>query len=91
MIEPLTGALAGTLTKSQATDRFPYDELIRRMTSLSPTGCSAVLLPAGTPFDQCQAMADALKQVMAMPPLVICGDLEILDETAMNAAGWYRK
>lgn len=75
----------------QETERFPYGELIRRMTRLSPTGCSAVLLPAGTPIDQCQKMADALKQVMAVPPLVICGDLEILDEAAMNAAGWYRK
>lgn len=77
--------------EAKEIERFPYGELIRRMTSLSPTGCSAVLLPAGTPIDHCQKMADALKQVMAVPPLVICGDLEMLDEAAMNAAGWHRK
>lgn len=73
------------------SERFPYGDLIRRMTSLSPTGCRAVLLPAGTPIDQCEQLANALKQVMAVPPLVICGDLEVLDDAAMNAAGWYRK
>ncbi|EPJ83242.1 MULTISPECIES: hypothetical protein [Pseudomonas] len=77
--------------ESQA-ERFPYGELVQRMTSLSPTGgCRAVLLPAGTPIDQCQKMADALKHVMPVPPLVICGDLQVLDEADMNAAGWYRK
>lgn len=72
--------------------RFPYRELIQRMTSLSPTGgCRAVLLPAGTDIEECQKIADALKQVMPTPPLVICGDLQALDEAGMNAAGWYRK
>lgn len=76
----------------QAPERFPYRELIQRMTDLSPTGgCKALLIPAGTPIDECQKLADALKQVMAIPPLVICGDLQSLDEVAMNAAGWYRK
>lgn len=78
--------------KVQETERFPYRELVQRMTSFSPTGdCKAVLLPAGTPFEQCQALADALKFVMPTPPLVICGDLQVLDEADMNAAGWYRK
>ncbi|WP_025808318.1 hypothetical protein [Pseudomonas chlororaphis] len=78
--------------EKQATERFPYRELIQRMTDISPTGgCRAVLLPAGTPIDECQKLADALKQVMPIPPLVICGDLQPLDEAAMNAAGWYRK
>jgi len=36
-------------------------------------------------------MADALKHVMPVAPLVICGDLQVLDEADMNAAGWYRK
>lgn len=73
-------------------ERFPYKELIQRMTSFSPTGgCKAVLLPTGTPSEQCQKMADALKLVMPIPPLVICGDLQVLDEAAMSAAGWYRK
>ncbi len=78
--------------EKQATERFPYRELIQRMTDISPTGgCRAVLLPAGTPIDECGKLADALKQVMPIPPLVICGDLQTLDEAAMNAAGWYRK
>lgn len=73
-------------------ERFPYRELIQRMTSLSPTGgCRAVLVPAGTPIDECQKIANALKMVMPIPPLVICGDMQALDEAAMNAAGWYRK
>ncbi|MCL8304568.1 hypothetical protein [Pseudomonas putida] len=76
----------------QAPERFPYRELVERMTSFSPTGgCKVVLLPAGTPIEQCQKMAAALKHVMSIPPLVICGDLELVDEAAMNAAGWYRK
>lgn len=78
--------------EKQATERFPYRELIQRMTDISPTGgCRAVLLPAGTPIDECQKLADALKQVLPIPPLVICGDLKTLDEAAMNAAGWYRR
>lgn len=78
--------------EAQETERFPYRELVQRMTTFSPTGgCKAVLLPAGTPIEQCQKIADALKHVMPIPPLVICGDLELLDEAAMNAAGWYRK
>lgn len=77
---------------SQAIERFPYRELIQRMTSLCPTGgCAAVLLPAETPFEECQKIAEALDMVMARPPLVICGDLEALDEADMNAAGWYRR
>ncbi len=82
---------SGVSQEEQATERFPYRELIQRMTSFSPTGgCRAVLLPAGTPLDQCQKIADALRQVMPMPTLVICGDLQALDEADMNAAGWYR-
>ncbi|MHA6159504.1 hypothetical protein ACX3X6_01130 [Pseudomonas sichuanensis] len=79
-------------TKKPATECFAYRELIQRMTSFSPTGgCRAVLVPAGTPIEECQKLADALKQVMSIQPLVICGDLQALDEAAMNAAGWYRK
>lgn len=50
-----------------------------------------MLLPAGTDIEECQKIADALKQVMPTPPLVICGDLQVLDEADINAAGWYRK
>lgn len=79
-------------TEKPAAERFPYRELIQRMTSLSPTGgCRAVLVPAGTPIEECQKLADALKHVMPIQPLVIFGDLQALDEAAMNAAGWYRK
>lgn len=72
-------------------ERFPYRELIERMTKLSPTGCCAVVLPPETPIEDCQRLAEVLKFVMAVPPLVICGDVHSLDESAMNAAGWYRK
>lgn len=76
----------------QTAERIPYRELIQRMTDLSPTGgCRAVLLPSETPIEQAEKLADALKMVMATPPLVIMGDVQALDEAAMNAAGWYRK
>ncbi|ERX27460.1 hypothetical protein [Pseudomonas aeruginosa] len=78
-------------TGAQSGERFPYKEVLERMTKLSPTGCVAVVLPRDTPMEDCQKIADALKHVMAVPPLVICGDVQSLDEAAMNAAGWYRK
>jgi tripartite-type tricarboxylate transporter receptor subunit TctC len=75
-----------------AAGRIPYGELIKRMTDFSPTGgCRAVLLPAETPFEQAEKLAEALKMVMPTPPLVIVGNMQALDESAMNAAGWYRK
>lgn len=75
----------------QTAERFPYRELIQRMTDLSPTGgCRAVLLPSETTIEQAEKLAEALKIVMPIPPLVIMGDLQCLDEAAMNAAGWYR-
>lgn len=80
------------IEENQAAERFPYRELIQRMTDLSPTGgCRAILLPAGTPIDQAEKLAEALKSVLPIPPLVIFGDMQALDEAAMNAAGWYRK
>ena len=91
-IQAIEGAVMRNTLVYDTAERFPYKDLIQRMTSFSPTGgCKAILLPVGTPFEQCQKVADALKLVMPISPIVICGDLQVLDEAAMNAAGWYRK
>ncbi|CDZ93585.1 hypothetical protein [Pseudomonas saudiphocaensis] len=49
-------------------------------------------LPAGTPDEQVKQFVETLRQVKSSARcLVVVGDLCLLDETAMNAAGWYRK
>lgn len=49
-------------------------------------------LPAGTPLAQVEQFVEALREVKSGARcVVVIGDLQQLDEAAMNAAGWYRK
>lgn len=51
-----------------------------------------VCLPADTHPEQVQAFADAMGELrQGTRMLFVMGDLQSLDEAAMNAAGWYRK
>ncbi|WP_313221965.1 hypothetical protein [Stutzerimonas nitrititolerans] len=59
---------------------------------LSPRDGDILVLPANTTSADIQAFADALR--IARPGIkatLIQGELQQLDEAAMNAAGWYRK
>ncbi len=49
-------------------------------------------LPADTDFGYAQAFADWLrKEKTDIKFTIVLGDIQSLDEHAMNAAGWYRK
>lgn len=70
---------------------MPYRELLQKMTLLRATRADVLVLPAGTCPHQANDLFRALDQVMAGPPMVVIGPVQVLDEAAMNAAGWYRK
>lgn len=49
-------------------------------------------LPAGTPMGQVKQFTEVLRKVKSGGRCVVfVGELRLLDEEAMNAAGWYRK
>lgn len=51
-----------------------------------------ICMPADTLTVHFEEMVKALRRYHAgKQVLVVCGDLQALDEAAMNAAGWYRK
>lgn len=78
-------------TSSQGSQCCPCRNLLDRMSLISLGDCVALKLPADTPIEDCQAFAKALESAAARRPLLIIGDIQELDEAAMNAAGWYRK
>ncbi|WP_054888428.1 hypothetical protein [Pseudomonas sp. NBRC 111118] len=50
-----------------------------------------LVLPDDFDRDQLEELSKALHQLKATPCLVVIGGLQQLDESDMNALGWYRK
>ncbi len=78
---------------NQATEtegRFPYKALLERMIALRANPSTVIVLPEGTPSEAAEKVANALKMVMPVAPLVVVGDVRCLDVGQMNDAGWYR-
>ncbi|MCP1651795.1 hypothetical protein [Pseudomonas nitroreducens] len=78
---------------SQVTEtegRFPYKELFERMVAIRATPSTVIVLPEGTPTHAAEKVANALKMLLPVPPLVVVGDVRCLDVGQMNDAGWYR-
>lgn len=68
----------------------PYSELLRKMVLLRAHRGDVLVLPAETSAEQVAAFKKALRTVLAGPPMVVVGPVQVLDEATMNAAGWYR-
>lgn len=50
-----------------------------------------LVLPEDFNQDHFEELRDALNQLKVSPCLVVVGDVQKLDESDMNALGWYRK
>ncbi|ULL06037.1 hypothetical protein JNO42_03220 [Pseudomonas putida] len=50
-----------------------------------------LVLPEDFDPDQLEELRKALHQLKASPCLIVMGGLQQLDESEMNALGWYRK
>ena len=50
-----------------------------------------LVLPEHFEPDHIEEFRKALEQLKSSPCLVVIGDVQKLDESDMNAAGWYRK
>ncbi|MCP1605717.1 hypothetical protein [Pseudomonas citronellolis] len=75
---------------TEADGRFPYKELFERMVTIRVTPSTVIVLPEGTPIKVAEKIANALKMLLPVPPLVVVGDVRCLDVGQMNDAGWYR-
>lgn len=59
---------------------------------LSPRDGDVFVVPENTSDEDAKAFVDAVRAAVPnIKAIMIRGDLEQLDEAAMNAAGWYRK
>ncbi len=59
---------------------------------LSPRDGDVFVVPQNTSDEDAKALVDAVREAVPdIKAILIRGDLEQLDEAAMNAAGWYRK
>lgn len=59
---------------------------------LSPQDGDVFVVPQNTSDEDAKALVDAVRAAVPdIKAILIRGDLEQLDEAAMNAAGWYRK
>lgn len=66
--------------------------LLQHLRKLELRDGDVLCLPADTDHEQTQALANALgPDGLQISCLLVLGDLQALDEHAMNAAGWYRK
>lgn len=72
------------------TERFPYHELFEKLAVLRPRPFEVLLLPAETPDEEMQKIVSAAGYMLPHHTLAVRGDVQLLDETAMNNAGWYR-
>ena len=53
---------------------------------------AVICMPADTLTEHIEELCEALRRYRAgKQVLVVCGDLQALDEAAMNAAGWHRR
>ncbi|WP_177323600.1 hypothetical protein [Pseudomonas sp. URMO17WK12:I4] len=87
----LTGPIGINRRNLEQRERMPYSELFQKMVLLRATRSQVLVLPEDTCPHQAEELFRALDQVMAGPPMVVIGPVQVLDEAAMNAAGWYRK
>ncbi|MBB6153700.1 hypothetical protein HDC30_000894 [Pseudomonas sp. JAI115] len=78
-------------TTTPKPERFPYGEFFKKVLPLRPTQMDVLVLPADTPPWLVAKVEYALKMCMPFPCTVVTGDVKLLDESAMNAAGWYRR
>lgn len=59
---------------------------------LSPRDGDVFVVPQNISDEDAKALVDAVRAAVPdIKAILIRGDLEQLDEAAMNAAGWYRK
>lgn len=72
------------------TERFPYHELFEKLAVLRPRPFDVLLLPAETTDEEMQKIVSAAGYMLPHHTLAVRGDVQLLDETAMNNAGWYR-
>ncbi|WLG81062.1 hypothetical protein PSH89_07805 [Pseudomonas sp. FP1911] len=70
--------------------RFPYHELFEKLAVLRPRPFDVLLLPAETTNEEMQKIASAAGYMLPHHTLAVRGDVQLLDEAAMNAFGWYR-
>ncbi|KAF2410516.1 hypothetical protein SAMN04490179_2360 [Pseudomonas antarctica] len=72
------------------TERFPYHELFEKLAVLRLRPFDVLLLPAETTDEEMQKIVSAAGYMLPHHTLAVRGDVQLLDETAMNNAGWYR-
>lgn len=72
------------------TERFPYHELFEKLAVLRPRPCDVLVLPAETTDEEMQKVVSAAGYMLPHQTLAVRGEVQLLDEAAMNAAGWFR-
>jgi hypothetical protein len=72
------------------TERFPYHELFEKLAVLRPRPFDVLVLPAEITDEEMQKIARAAGYMLPHQILAVRGDVQLLDEAAMNALGWYR-
>jgi hypothetical protein len=75
---------------TSSTGRFPYKELFERLAVLRPRPLNVLVLPSETTDEEMQKIVNAAGLMLPHHTLAVRGNVQLLDETAMNAAGWYR-
>ncbi|MCB2255357.1 hypothetical protein KTQ74_25885 [Pseudomonas chlororaphis] len=71
-------------------ERFPYRELFKRLAVLRPRRLDVLVLPSETSNEEMQKIISAAGYMLPHHTLAVRGDVQLMDEAAMNAAGWYR-
>lgn len=66
--------------------------LLEQIRKLELRDGDVLCLPADTLDEHIQQMSKAVRELHPGKRLMyVLGDIQVLDEAAMNAAGWYRK
>lgn len=69
-----------------------HPTLAQQLRKLELRDGDVLCLPADTLHEQICQLVEALGPVgLNIRALIVLGDVQSLDEAAMNAAGWYRK
>ena len=59
---------------------------------IKPVDGDVFVLPAGASIEDAEHLAEAIQAAKpGIRAVVVMGDLEHLDQTAMGRAGWYRR
>ena len=69
---------------------FPYGELFAKLAVLRPRRLDVLLLPAETTDEEMQKIVGAAGVMLPHQTLAVRGEVQLLDEATMNAAGWFR-